>query len=37
LQNSLAVHLRELDALSVDELLSRRATRLADLGVFKEA
>ncbi len=37
LQNSLAVHLRELEALSVDELLSQRAARLAGLGVFKEA
>jgi len=36
LQNSLVTHLRELEALEPDDLLSRRAERLESLGVFKE-
>jgi acetyl-CoA carboxylase carboxyl transferase subunit alpha len=37
LQNSLASHLRELEALNSSDLLSQRAARLEGLGVFKES
>ncbi len=36
-QNALAVHLRELESLNTNDLLSQRVTRLEGLGVFKEA
>lgn len=35
LQNSLVTHLRELEALDRDELLSQRVARLESMGVFK--
>lgn len=37
LQNSLASHLRELEALNSSDLLSQRAARLEGFGVFKES
>ncbi len=37
LQNALMVHLRELEPLDRDELLSQRAARLESMGVFKDA
>ena len=35
MQNALISHLRELESLDTTELLSRRANRLASMGVFK--
>ncbi|MDP7296222.1 MAG: acetyl-CoA carboxylase carboxyltransferase subunit alpha [Gammaproteobacteria bacterium] len=37
LQNALSTHLRELEALDSEALLSQRAARLEALGVFKES
>jgi len=37
LQNALISHIRELEALEVDELLDRRRSRLNSFGRFKEA
>lgn len=36
LQNALVSHLRELEALDINELLSRRAARLESFGQFKD-
>ena len=36
LQNALVAHLRELEALNISELLSKRAERFEGLGVFKD-
>ncbi len=36
LQNALVTHLRELVALSTDELLAQRASRLAAMGAFRD-
>ena len=37
LQNALVSHLRELEALDINELLSRRAARLESYGQFKDS
>jgi len=36
-QNSLAVHLQELESLNANDLLAQRVTRLEGFGMFKEA